>query len=687
MLSLTAVPAFHSQLKVESWQFPLPLLYFTIHILFLSPCQSLHPRLFPSFWGRSIVNFVSRSHHYGAGSLSFAHKSVATMASIPLQCNICPNEPDFSDVSHLLTHVASKGHLFHYFRAQVSAVQDDTIRQKLDVFDRWYDKYRIANLLSQRISSKESRNCSKSKAPTKNPKPVDTTKPTKARGRRYNVSIDRAPSPSPVKTEDRIDPELAANGRSSRRYDRLQESPSQEAALRHRAHIPRMLDWRKESPSIRMRSCSLPPYQKSPEEGLQTYDSPVDDIEDECFRTFIQSPARNIYPEPPKCSPLLPQFAGSRIDSDEEKDVPSLSPVLKGVKYPGMSLFDSASQEAQRLRNQKKDGSVLEKMVLDSAAVEPMEHIYWPGGELKKSRVITGNVESSPVEEPTPPPKRKRTRVRKPLADLSTNIPKLGRKRGRKLGKGRGFKETGLQYIADSALDTLKTVYPENVHIGYDPISSQSHAKLVAVTSSTNHRNADFPILRDPPKEHSQKRANSGPGSNIQDKNGLPRKVLTHHLSHPLAEAYYSKSPTSMTLGNLTRDRPHDQSFSLDSKSLSPSQDSAFDENKENEAPPTSLNSDAINDDTNDDETERITQRYFSVIGNQPPQFFSSMPPQMDFGGMGGPGFFGTTLNPLNPFLNRYYQQPHFSPAVFVQHNVATSSDQTTSRLKTNNEK
>lgn len=65
-----------------------------------------------------------------------------------------------------------------------------------------------------------------------------------------------------------------------------------------------------------------------------------------------------------------------------------------------------------------------------------------------------------------------------------------------------------------------------------------------------------------------------------------------------------------------------------------------------------------IDDEAAPTVTERLTQRYFSVAGNQPPQFFSSMPPGMDFGGSMEPRYRGTALNPLNPYL----RQEHFLP-------------------------
>lgn len=43
---------------------------------------------------------------------------------IPLLCSVCPDVPRFSDVSHLLTHIASKGHLHHETQTKLKAHQD-----------------------------------------------------------------------------------------------------------------------------------------------------------------------------------------------------------------------------------------------------------------------------------------------------------------------------------------------------------------------------------------------------------------------------------------------------------------------------------------------------------------------------------------------------------------------------------
>ena len=146
-------------------------------------------------------------------------------------------------------------------------------------------------------------------------------------------------------------------------------------------------------------------------------------VNNDYFKAFVRSPTRSAPPESPKLKPSIPtsQQPSSRglsersrlpnghtlfVDEKQRQAQSDLgligSPVLKGVKWPGMALFDSACADAQRLRNQKKDGSIIEQMAQNSSVVEQMEHIYWPDGTLKKSRFITGNVESSPSSQASP---------------------------------------------------------------------------------------------------------------------------------------------------------------------------------------------------------------------------------------------------------------------------------------------
>lgn len=116
---------------------------------------------------------------------------------------------------------------------------------------------------------------------------------------------------------------------------------------------------------------------------------------------------------------------------------------LKGVIWPGMDLFDAASYEAKRKRNQKKDGSVLKQMEMTSELIEPYEIIYSSGGTKIKERFIDGNVDSSsplrgetPVQKPTVPKKRQA------LAPVNPNTSRIGHPKAKaKTSKARTMAE------------------------------------------------------------------------------------------------------------------------------------------------------------------------------------------------------------------------------------------------------
>lgn len=75
--------------------------------------------------------------------------------SIPLICSLCPKTPQFSDVSHLLTHISSKSHLSHRFKLQIRSQSELDARQKLEEFEVWYAENGLEDLLSERMAAKE----------------------------------------------------------------------------------------------------------------------------------------------------------------------------------------------------------------------------------------------------------------------------------------------------------------------------------------------------------------------------------------------------------------------------------------------------------------------------------------------------------------------------------------------------
>lgn len=70
-----------------------------------------------------------------------------------LSCSICNRRPQFSDVSHLLTHISSKAHLASHFKLQVQSKHSSQALEDLTQYDRWCKENDIARLLSDRMAS------------------------------------------------------------------------------------------------------------------------------------------------------------------------------------------------------------------------------------------------------------------------------------------------------------------------------------------------------------------------------------------------------------------------------------------------------------------------------------------------------------------------------------------------------
>ncbi|KAF1953946.1 hypothetical protein CC80DRAFT_595490 [Byssothecium circinans] len=310
------------------------------------------------------------------------------MAAIPLLCTICPKRPKFSDVSHLLTHIASKGHLSHYYKEKVRASNDDASRRLIDAYDRWYTEWNVEELMSDRMSQKDKRRARTTRPAVRaTPAPrIEAPVPRHARSRGGTLLDPRLSEQQAIKVEYATMPT---------------PTPQPGPVLRHRGFAPRMQYWPTESrASSRTGSYTNPDYDTSSE-----YSDPSE-------RRRYRYPIDNSY-----------------AVEDEPADIAVADPMavsestkLKGVYWPGMDIFDSATPEMRRKRNQKKDSSVVQQLELNSQEVEALELIFTPQGSFKRQRRISSSVydddeEDSPIKLESP----KQTLSRSILADMDSN--------------------------------------------------------------------------------------------------------------------------------------------------------------------------------------------------------------------------------------------------------------------------
>ncbi|KAF1984598.1 hypothetical protein K402DRAFT_405958 [Aulographum hederae CBS 113979] len=286
------------------------------------------------------------------------------MSAIPLHCNICPKKPDFSDVSHLLTHIASKGHLSHYYKIKVRSSTEEDSRRLVDAYDQWYADWNVEDLMSERMSLKEKR-----RARPKQTVPA-SRKPTVP----SNVPLRRSPrKPAPRQRFGNLDPRLVEGGvkseHSTPEYG-IQSAIPLSSLSRSSLYMPAM----PAMPALNPHSL----YRRGPR----------------LHRTILQD---------------YDAYSDDESDSSESKpfseSTTSECTKLKGIYWPGMDIFDSATPEMKRKRNQKKDISVVEQLELNSREVEATELIFNPYDlTFKKQRKISSlmDEESSPMRGESP---------------------------------------------------------------------------------------------------------------------------------------------------------------------------------------------------------------------------------------------------------------------------------------------
>ena len=617
------------------------------------------------------------------------------MEVIPLLCKICPKQPHFSDVSHLLTHVASKGHLSHYRNAKIRSREDPDVRQQLDEFDEWYDRYGIERLESQRVVQKDARNRTARARLLEDVVPSTSRKPRKPRSKSSVLPANV----EEVGEESVIDPRLSELRGPKEQFQAARRSPQHDSpppfdlTSLHPVQATRTRPWVSAAP--RHTAPTAPPNEKvgsiviksdTDAEGVDWIDS--------------SSPVNLSYPDPsnltrpypfePAATPAstskplrnstVPLATSSEHSPQTSESSTTCLIKLKGPQWPGMALFDSASPKAQRLRNQRKEHSILEQMEHNSIVVQPIERIYFPEGTLKKERPITGNVESSPLMEPTPKPKRRRQRSsRAALDNLSTNAPRTRVRKPTKratsskvtesIGLGDPFTQDPMgPAVSEYHTSNMSRTLTEN----NDPDDSNAWTLNSGLPIFENQR--PFSVFRDTNEEDHTKPSTIAEQQPATIDYPFLRLPDARSISHHTAELFAQSS----MLGPRTAKRLMPE-FGKSSVNDSGSRGwdhalrnaRSINANKENIEP--LLDPDGhIDNEVPRAGNQRVTQRYFAVSGNDPPQFFDTLPSQMEFGGLADPRSIGSCFNPLNPQFMRprsHYQMeaPFATPLAFLE--------------------
>ncbi|KAI9857802.1 MAG: hypothetical protein M1813_008053 [Trichoglossum hirsutum] len=566
--------------------------------------------------------------------------SSSIASSIPLFCIICPSNPSFSDVSHLLTHVSSKAHLAHQFKLQVRTAKEGAAQDQLNNYQNWYDFYGIGALLSERMSAKEEKVAkAKAKASHGNPRPGFKKKAA-------DTSQDL-----PFETLNDVEGQFhAAFSRELSRHDDKGDSslfvdsqPYEVNGMNSSSAGPYLRLW----PTALDRLHETPKFMQnsfSPELDQEllrcNYDYNISDMRNHLDPFLDHNTEQSVAPNTPSIETVgSPDF----MAPDFEQTTEGLR--VKGVYWPGMGLFDSATPEQKRTRNQKKDGTVLAQMEINSTEVEPNELIFRPDFDLKKERRITGpDDDRSCVDEQSPPRKRVSRAKRSALADKSVNVAATKKPKARRAGKDNRVPKAG-------GLGTQSKPLPEALSgrvadaqrregRRFSPTEDETEEFRLTVGNLGQKKKRGFDIFRDLEECESISgtlKETAESGLQYRPSYGYPELESPLEFSflnqgHPTPRDQFSPITDPLQRPITSFFRPISSRSSRDKENVEPILNRFGEIDVEAAQPAPGMKS---------------TQRYFAMTGAHPPQFFHILPPQMDFSAFGGPDPSGFSSNPL----------------------------------------
>ncbi|KAI0404828.1 hypothetical protein F4802DRAFT_615251 [Xylaria palmicola] len=377
--------------------------------------------------------------------------------SIPLVCFICPKNSHFSDLSHLLTHISSKGHLHNMFQLNLSREVDADAEVALAEFETWYKQNGISALLRARKSAREQRDNDQRQNRTSIGLGDDNgmvSRHSSHAGR----SNRRVRGNSKARTRRQDHETNAFNEGEILKFESDEDEIVSNGHEYHTAiHTPYV--WHSGS------SYSNNPNQFPVHPGGQ-FQSYLEDEDDS-----------SKYETSELYSPYPPEGTPETVEDDTG------ALVLKGVVYPGMSGFDSATEKDRRMRNQKKDPAVLLKLEANSQLVTRVEEVLDTNLDYQRTRDVYDEPSVDGSEDDNDDAVNATRTKRKSRAKYSYTSVKRGantryRQQAHHIGRTRGGARSSTRKARGSSLSNL----------------AQSNMPTRRITRSSTNRQGQLPL-------------------------------------------------------------------------------------------------------------------------------------------------------------------------------------------------
>lgn len=363
-----------------------------------------------------------------------------------------------------MTHVSSKSHLSYYFKLQVRSHREPDAEKLLSEYDAWYKDNGLAGLLAQRMRSRQKRVRQPTVAP--DTEPASKTEPRdsmNSAGSSEFIKHELSSIMDPGLGETDVSMTTSAPDNSPYQYPNPLCSTRNSLAGISENPLTKL--------SVNMETLGVP--FPTPPTTLIKHDD-FDVVADSMvYWRDSGTPSRQSHYSIHNDS--FSQIMDSAL-IEENEEIKQAK--LKGVFWPGMDIFDSATEQMRKKRNQRKDDSVLVQMKKTSDVAEPTEQVYSPGGTLQKERIISGNVEDwTPVKGESPFSQRKRGAGRP--------------------GRGRGRKSILWNGDGSEISEAEKHQKPRNNKKKRSALADISQLSLPSVNGLSAYQDDDFDTEQD----------------------------------------------------------------------------------------------------------------------------------------------------------------------------------------------
>ncbi|KAI1430041.1 hypothetical protein F5Y12DRAFT_793194 [Xylaria sp. FL1777] len=439
---------------------------------------------------------------------------------IPLLCFICPKNSHFSDLSHLLTHISSKGHLHNMFQLTLNRDVNPAAEVAITEFENWYKQNNISALLRARKSAREQRESQQRRSQTSPSFGGDTPviSHQSVRGGRSNRR-----SRGNGKTRARHRDE----GTNALNEDIVKfESDEDDVQTRHeyRSVTRAPYIWNSGSPF----PLTASQYANNPGYPFRDY------LEDEDDSSKYE-PSELYSPFPPEDTP-----------ETVEDDTGAL--ILKGVVYPGMAGFDSATEKDRRMRNQKKDPAVLLKLEANSQLVTRVEEVLDTNLDYQRTRDVYDEPSIDGSEDDNDGAiDEARTKRRTKAKSSYTSIKRRANNRSRQQAQPTGRTRAARPSTRKSRSTSLSTIAQPTVLTRRITRSSTSRQEQMAIHHHGVH--PDVGSLRDCNNELDKDQGSRTYHGLIGQCLMTPWQIFDPMFTPPLEE-HYDDSSLALRPGN-----------------------------------------------------------------------------------------------------------------------------------------